>query len=246
MRIALISDIHGNAVALEAVTREIDRAGVDQIVCLGDVATLGPRPGPVIEMLRELGCPCVLGNHDAFLLDPGLAEAYTEAPEIVEAVRWCRAQLSEEQLDHLRSFMPVIELPDAGSGLLCFHGSPRSHTDDLLATTTPEELDRMLGGHDAAVMACGHTHIQMLRQHRGTLIVNPGSVGFPFKEHVGGRPPELLPHAEYAVIETSGGALGVDLRRVSLEIDALREAAAACDSPLRGYMLQQYNDHEDR
>jgi hypothetical protein len=100
----------------------------------------------------------------------------------------------------------------------------------------------MLGGHDAAMMACGHTHIQMLRQHRGTLIVNPGSVGFPFKEHVQGRAPELLAHAEYALVEIDRdrGGISVDLRRVPLELDALRDAARASDSPLRGYLLQQY------
>lgn len=241
MRIALISDIHGNEVALEAVMREIGEAGVDQTICLGDVATLGPSPGPVIRLLEQIGCPCVLGNHDAFLLDPGLVDSYTEAPEIVEAVRWCRARLSGEQLDHLRSFTPEIDLTlDAGLELLCCHGSPRSHSEDLLATTPAGSLDRLLAGHGAALVACGHTHIQMLRQHKGTLIVNPGSVGFPFKEHVQGRPPELLAHAEYAIVETGRGAISVDLRRIPLDTDALREASEASDCPLRGYMLQQY------
>jgi predicted phosphodiesterase len=70
MRVALVSDIHGNEVALKAVVDEVERVGVDQIVCLGDVATLGPLPGGVIRMLRDLACPCIMGNHDAFLIDP--------------------------------------------------------------------------------------------------------------------------------------------------------------------------------
>lgn len=68
MRVALISDIHANEVALQAVLDDIARVGVDQIVCLGDVATLGPRPGATIQTLRDLACPCIQGNHDAFLL----------------------------------------------------------------------------------------------------------------------------------------------------------------------------------
>jgi len=241
-RIALISDLHGNEVALRAVRDSIARIGVDQVVCLGDVATLGPRPGFVLEVLRELGCSCILGNHDDFLLDPGLIHTYTEAPVIVDAVDWCRSQLSSDDLDFLRSFQPRLEIPlDAHSKLFLFHGSPRSHMEDVLATTPPDELDRLLTGHSAAVMAGGHTHIQMLRQHRGMLIVNPGSVGLPFKEYVAGRPPTLMHHAEYATVEAAHGEISVTLRRVPLDKSALRAAAAACDNPLRGMLVQQYS-----
>jgi predicted phosphodiesterase len=241
MRVALISDIHGNEVALQAVLRSIERVGVDQVVCLGDVATLGPRPGAILQMLRDLGCPCILGNHDDFMLDPQLIHTYTEAPVVVEAVDWCRAQLSQEDLAFLRTFRPGLEIPlDAGVTLLLFHGSPASHMQDLLATTPPDELDRHLAGRSAAVMAGGHTHIQMLRQHRGALLVNPGSVGLPFKEYVAGRPPTLMAHAEYATVEAAGGDVQVTLRRVALDKGALRDAVRSWDNPLRGMMLEQY------
>lgn len=241
MRVALISDLHANAVALQAVLDDIQRVGVDQIVCLGDVATLGPRPGSIIQMLRDLKCPCIMGNHDAFLLDPNLIHTYTEAPIIVEAVDWCRNELSGDELDFLRTFEPSLRIElDARTALFLFHGSPRSHMQDLLATTPPDELDRMLEGHHATVMAGGHTHIQMLRQHRGTLLVNPGSVGLPFKEYVAGRTPTVLDHAEYATIEAARGVASVTLRRVALDKAELRAAAAASTNPLRGMLLQQY------
>ncbi|MBI3800071.1 MAG: metallophosphoesterase family protein [Deltaproteobacteria bacterium] len=241
MRIALISDIHANEVALRAVLEDIQQVGVDQIVCLGDVATLGPRPGAVIQALRDLGCPCILGNHDAFLLDPGLIHTYTEVPIIMEAVDWCRSQLSAEELEFLRAFQPSLEIAlDAHSTLLLFHGSPRSHMENLLSTTAPAELDRLLAGHSATVMAGGHTHLQLLRQHRGILLVNPGSVGLPFKEFVDGQTPTLLGHAEYATVEASKNTVSVNLRRVQLNKNPLREAVAACDNPLRSWLLQQY------
>lgn len=241
MRIALISDIHGNAVALQSVLDDIARVGVDQTVCLGDVATLGPEPGAIIETLQGLGCPCILGNHDAFLLDPTLIRTYTEVPVIVDAVDWCRRRLSGGALEFVRGFRPGLEIPlDDRSTLLLFHGSPRSHMEDMLATTPPEQLDAMLDGRTATVMAGGHTHIQMLRQHRGTLLVNSGSVGLPFKEYVGGQAPTLLPHAEYATVEANHGAVAVTLRRVPLDKRALRAAAAASDNPLRDMLLQQY------
>ncbi|MCI0336664.1 MAG: metallophosphatase family protein [Acidobacteria bacterium] len=242
MRIALISDLHANEVALNAVLNNINRAGVDQIVCLGDVATLGPLPRSVIQTLRNLECLCILGNHDEFLINPELIHTYTEIPVIIEAVDWCRSQLSGEELGFIRTFQPGAEiLLDERSKLLLFHGSPRSHMVDILSTTPPDELDQLLAGHQATVMAGGHTHIQMLRQHRGMLIVNPGSVGLPFKEYVAGRAPTVMSYAEYAIVEAVNGEISVNLRRVSLDKSALRESVRACDNPLRGMLLEQYN-----
>jgi predicted phosphodiesterase len=121
-----------------------------------------------------------------------------------------------------------------------FHGSPRSHTEDLLATTPPEEIDRALGERGPAVMAGGHTHIQMLRQHRGTLIVNPGGLGRPFETYVSGGPPTILAHAEYATVESTAGSVAVTLQRVPLERGGLIAQTEGWDNPLRDYLLAQY------
>jgi predicted phosphodiesterase len=241
MRIALISDLHANQVALAAVLADIARVGVDQIICLGDVATLGPRPDFVLQTLRDLGCPCIEGNHDAFLLDPALIHNYTEAQVVVDAVDWCRDRLSADDLAFLRGFQSTLEVDlGGGSTLLLFHGSPRSHMEDLLATTPPHELDDMLAGRSGTVAAGGHTHIQMLRQHRGMLLVNPGSVGLPFKEYVNGRTPTLLDGAEYATVDANQGGVSVTLRRVPLDKRALRAAVHPSDIPLRSMLLQAY------
>jgi predicted phosphodiesterase len=238
MRVALISDLHGNALSLRAVLDDIARVGVDRIVCLGDCATLGPEPEAVLDTLGALGCPVILGNHDDFLLDPQLIRRYTEVPVVVDAVDWCRDRLGRSHLDFVRTFRPDLEI-DLGEGasLYLFHGSPRSHMEDLLATTPPDELDRFLDGHSATVMAGGHTHVQMLRQHRGALLVNPGSVGMPFREaNTPGRAPTVLPHAEYAIVRADAGAVTVSLHRVAVDREALRRAARATDHPL-GEML---------
>jgi hypothetical protein len=89
-------------------------------------------------------------------------------------------------------------------------------------------------------MAGGHTHLQMLRQHRGALLVNPGSVGLPFERYALGGPPTILPHAEYGLVEASGGDVSVSLRRVALDPAALLEAARAWEAPLAGYLAAQY------
>lgn len=243
MRIALISDLHSNAIGLRTALADIERQHVDRLICLGDVATLGPRPAEVIDQVRRTGCDCVMGNHDEFLLDPELIHDYTDAPEIVAAVDWSRRQLSDEDLAFVATFRRQIEIssPNGELTLLCVHGSPRNHSEDILATTSGEDLDRMLEGHRADVVACGHTHIQMLRQHRGTLIVNPGSVGGPFEEYVGGRPPTLLPFVEHAVVELGDGAIEVTLRRIPLDTAALRDDIRDTDNPLRDWFLQQYS-----
>jgi putative phosphoesterase len=242
MRVALISDLHGSEFALNAVLADIARTGVDQIVCLGDVVTLGPRPREVLGRLAELGCICILGNHDEFMLDERLTRSYSEAPLIIEAVDWCRAQLTSAELKFIASFSRRFELKLNNSGnLLLFHGTPDSNTTDLLATTPAERVDELLGRRRATVMAGGHTHLQMLRQHRGTLLVNPGSVGLAFKEYAAGKAPTLMPHAEYAVVEAMDGDVAVSLRRVPLDKAELRAAAGTAMHPLKSWMMQQYS-----
>lgn len=241
MRVALISDLHANEVALDAVLAELSAERVDRLVCLGDVATLGPAASAVLARLAALRCTCILGNHDEFLLEPELIHHYTEAPVIVQSVDQCRSELSAAELEQLGGFVRELDL-DLGHGrrLLLFHGSPRSHMEDLLATTPPELLDERLDGRRATVMAGGHTHVQMLRQHRGDWLVNPGSVGLPFEAHVQGGPPTILAHAEYAVVEVTRQRLEVRLRRVELERSRLRSAALAWRNPLAPMLAAAY------
>jgi putative phosphoesterase len=241
-RIALISDIHSNALALRAVVADIRRVGVDQTICLGDVADLGPDPNAVIEMLVDLGCPCIMGNHDEFLLNPQLVQTYSVYPEVIASVDWSRDRLSSTELEFLRGFERDHEIAlGKNAKLYVFHGSPRSNMEDLLPTTSPDMLDEMLAGVTATVMSGGHTHIQMLRQHHGLLLVNPGSVGLAFKDYVGGGPPTILAHAEYAIVEESGGAIDVRLRRVPLDIAKLCDANRQSDHPLRDFLVRQYS-----
>lgn len=237
-RVGLISDLHGNEVALRAVLAELD--GVDQIVCLGDCATLGPRPREVLGLLRDRGIPTILGNHDDFLLDPTLVTTYTEAPIIADAVAWCGAELAADDLALVRTFVPGMTLDLGRATLALFHGSPRSHMEVLLATTPADALDDALGDLRATVLAGGHTHLAMVRQHHGALLVNPGSVGLPFERYNAGGPPTVLPHAEYAIVDAVNGNVGVTLRRVALDRDALRAQNAAVAHPLQAGLAQHY------
>lgn len=236
MRLALISDLHGNALALDAVLLDAKRAGHDQLVCLGDVATLGPKPSEVLARLKALGCPCLLGNHDEFMLTPSLVESYSPLPVLRQSVHETRSRLSADELAFIGTWQRTLSIGD----VLLFHGTPRSNAEDLLATTPDAVVDEMLAPHQAKVFVGGHTHLQMLRQHRGMLIVNTGSLGQPFKEFANHGPPVVMPHAEYAIVEVGDGRASVDLRRVPLEKPALQRQAEEWDNPLAAQLRAMY------
>jgi putative phosphoesterase len=230
MRIGLISDIHGNLIALESVLSELKREQVDRIICLGDVAALGPQPHEVIERLRELNCPVVMGNTDDWYLQP-LPEGDDELRELAG---WGLQQFTDADLDYLRSFQPVIEMTlDTDKTLLCSHGSPRSYNDVIAPTTPAAEVKSMYAGYRAFIMVGGHTHVQMLRRYEQAFLINPGSVGLPGV----GPDSEDLPRnqhvhwAEYAIITLHNGQVSVDLRRTPLDIPAVLQAGYASGMP---------------
>ena len=97
MRIAIIADIHGNLVAFDAVLADIKKRRVDLIICLGDVTTMGPQPKEVIARLRDIGCRCLMGNHESWMLDLSLLDRLKGAPDwFVGSIRWCAEQLAED------------------------------------------------------------------------------------------------------------------------------------------------------
>jgi predicted phosphodiesterase len=235
MRVGLIADLHGNVVALDSVLAALAAEGVERIVCLGDVAATGPRPAETVARLRELGCPVVMGNADAWLLDPPAARSEDETWRRFEEIdAWCAAQLSTADLAYLRSFRPTVEVPLGEVGtLLCCHGSPRSYDDQILATTPDDELDRLLDGlpPETAIVAAGHTHAQLLRRHRHRLLLNPGSVGLAVAALPPADPVRNAPWAEYAVVTAEAGRLEVALRRTPLDVGAVVRAALASGMP---------------
>ncbi len=231
MRIALISDIHGNLVALETVLLALERETYDQLVFLGDAAALGPQPREVLQVLRRLGCPCIMGNTDEALLKPlDNLGGGDEQARLVAQFRWNREQLGTDDLNFLSAFRPTIRLPlDREIDLLCFHGSPRSYNDIILATTASADLEPMFAGTAARVLAGGHTHAQMFRRHRDLILVNPGSIGLPFENRNGRR--IHPPWAEFGFIALQGGELSVDLRRVPLDVAAVCQAPETAEMP---------------
>jgi predicted phosphodiesterase len=231
-RIGIFGDMHGNLVAFDAVLMALRTEGVERLVCLGDVVAIGPQPREVARRLRDVNCPVVMGNTDAYVLEVSQAGADVSRNEsetiqrLREIDRWTAEQLSDDERAFMAGFAPTVTVPLANGGsLLCYHGSPRSYEEGIASTTPPEELDTLLGEGTATVLAGGHTHQQMLRRHRERLILNPGSVGLPVESlpfSFDGRKP---PWAEYAILRVDDGGLSIDLRRV--RFDVLAHVAAA-------------------
>jgi predicted phosphodiesterase len=246
VRTALLSDIHGNAVALRAVLADLERHPVDQSLCLGDVVQGGAQPAEALELLRGLGCPVVMGNADDFVLDPAAAENSTEAitERQLEVRAWTLEQLSEDELDTVRAFPPTVgaELGD-GRTLLAAHGSPASYDDLLFPTTLEDEFRRLLAGADADVVAGGHVHLPFLRRLGAQFFVNPGSIGLGYDHE---QPDEMLrfdPWAAYAVIDVEDGRLAVDFRRVPFDPHAVAAALLESDMPYAGDSARRWVGH---
>jgi predicted phosphodiesterase len=168
VRLAVLSDIHGNLPALEAVLADLDHERVDELVCLGDVA-LGPQPAETVARVRALGCAVVMGNWDAWVLE-GFPNAAGEPwKKFVEQGKWWAGKLSAKDSAFIRTFVPRIEIRVGGASVLCFHGSPASYDDMILATTPHDDLLRMLAGFDYPLMLAGHRTSNSLGSSKGRL-----------------------------------------------------------------------------
>ncbi|HEX3454149.1 MAG TPA: metallophosphoesterase family protein [Gaiellaceae bacterium] len=236
MRLALLSDQHGNDVAFQAALEDVERIGVDDIVCLGDVVQGGTQPAEALDRLAALGCETVLGNADAFLLEipEGSPEPVTERQ--LEVRDWTLAQLDASHLEQIRAFAPIVRREHEGLRLVLFHGSPRSYDDVLLPELDGEALDPYLG-HEAALLAGGHTHLQWTRQIGPALYVNPGSVGISYDRH--SDPPVLRPLAEWALVTIANEVVAVEFRQVPYAVDDFRAAALRSGRPYADEFVAQ-------
>ncbi len=215
MKIALISDIHGNHTALTAVLADLEKQQPDALICLGDIATIGPQPKEVLARLQSLDCIFIQGNHDAAMLNPQEAAALSIHPALLPNLAWAITQLEPQDVAFLESFQANYEMNlDADKKLFCFHASPVNNIDIILATTPEAILDELLASTNADVLAGGHTHIQMLRKYNGRLLINPGSVGTSFVTPPPINTPTLSPWVEYAIVDCGNGAVTINFHRL--------------------------------
>ncbi len=188
--------------------------------------------------MAALGYPVVRGNADRAALEvpqPLKMRGLPDEQEIHDIGQWGAAQLTGAERDILRSFAPTVTLDE----LLCFHGSP-AKDDEVLDAATPlsrlEELREEYGQH--AVWIGGHTHQPLLRSLDGWRLLNPGSVGLPFQKR--GEKYVNLAHAEYLLLDWTGGDWAVTFRRVPYALAALKQGILVSGIPHAQWLADEW------
>lgn len=234
LRIALLGDIHGNALALEAAIARIEAARPDRLAILGDLVLNGPRPAEVVGAVMELdaaGALVIAGNTDIAVADGDFAAAFPWLDEVPSghraAAEWARDQLSDGQLEYLRRLPAERRLRHGDDLVLACHASPGSQTAglpvDLDATSTMQAVTRT----DARVICCGHTHVADQRELGRKLILNPGSCGYAF---------DGSPDACWAMLTLREGAdPQAELHRVGYDAQAAAEEVSQRGLPADVY-----------
>lgn len=212
MRFAILADIHGNMPALEAVLQDIRTAGVNDIICLGDIANVGPHPAQCLDVVRDLNCVTVQGNHELYLLGH-INDADWETCPTWSPVRWARRQLRAEQFDYMASLPFTYTLPDNGRiGATFVHASPLDQYQGFLPHMSNDEIGERMNGLDGVTLFCAHTHRQLYRPWSNSRLINVGSVGMPL---------DGTPLAKYVIATRRRDTWQVEFRAVTYNIDHL-------------------------
>lgn len=208
MKVAIISDIHGNMQALEAVLDDIKREKCEKIFCLGDLAMAGPEPVKTLELIKKMysegNFELIQGNTDEMIGN------YTKEtgdrvkaafPVLGNAIINDAKIIPQDLIEFLKSLPEQKELEIEGVKILLVHGSPRKNDENILPDLAIEKIEEMIEGTQADIIFCGHTHIPCGYQTtKKQTVVNDGSVGRPFTQN---------PQACYAIAEFKNGAFEV-------------------------------------
>jgi diadenosine tetraphosphatase ApaH/serine/threonine PP2A family protein phosphatase len=238
MRLALLSDIHSNLPALEAVVADVESAEVDESWCLGDVVGYGAQPDQCATLVREHCSVCLVGNHDLAALDQ--LDISTFSPAAAAAVRWTREQMSEAT----REFLGGLEASDESREVGLYHASPRDPVWEYVLW--PDQAAECIRAQAKRVSFVGHSHVALffaladsgpetesadargaqagagtsLEIQRGRWLINPGSVG---------QPRDGDPRAAWLELDTESWQ--ASFHRVAYDIDRAADAIIATDLP---------------
>lgn len=212
MRVAIISDIHGNQIALDAVLDNLKRQpAVDQIVIAGDICLNGPRPAEVLGRVKDLHCPVIQGNVDV--------EVVTEAPDKgakkKAVIAWTREQIGLEgilYLDNLPASYRIVN--PQGDDALVVHANPHNQEDALFPSSPDDVLEGLLGDLEANIsaLAFGHLHIAYVRHWRRLLLFDVGSCGLPRDEDR---------RASYGILTWQDNVWQAEIHRVEYDLEAV-------------------------
>ena len=227
----MLSDVHGNLVALEAVRKALKREKPDVTLIAGDLVMNGPEPGATVDAIREMeteGAIVVQGNTDVAVADSDYAAAFpwyfeSGVPDSVKAAAdWAHDALEDEHLAWLRR-LPAERRVRIGDDLvLVTHASPGSQTQGFDRDLDLSILTERVSRTDARVICCGHTHLPEVREFGWKVIVNDGSAGYVFDGE---------PTASWALVTLDGEAVTAEIRRTDYDVLAVSNAISARGLP---------------
>ncbi|MGD9570489.1 MAG: metallophosphoesterase [Thermoleophilia bacterium] len=229
MRVAVITDIHGNLPALEAALRRIDAIGVDTVYCGGDLVGYGPHPNEVCRLIEARAIPTIYGNYDYAigrdLDDCGCAYVTPHDRELGQrSVEWTLAHTDAASKAFMRDLPFDLRFDMDATRVRLVHGSPRKVNEYLFEDKPASLYERLAAAADCDVLVFGHTHKPWVREYGGVLFVNCGSVG---------KPKDGDPRAAFAVLDTgAGGDVGVTIERVEYDAGGVAREVAASGLPV--------------
>jgi putative phosphoesterase len=223
--VAVISDIHANLPALQAVLARIDELGIERVYCGGDLVGYGPHPNEVVALVAERGIPTIYGNYDHAIArdleDCGCAYVTPRDRELGQgSVAWTLEHTDGRSKEWLRALPFDLRFEVGAASVHLVHGSPRKVNEYLFEDKPDRLYERLAAAEEADVLVFGHTHKPWTGSFGGVLFVNCGSVG---------KPKDGDPRGAFAVLDLNAdGAVRVRLERVAYDAGAVaREVAAA-------------------
>lgn len=229
-RVAVLSDIHGNSIALEAVRKAIRREKPDAVLVAGDLVFNGHDPAGTVQAMRELetdGAIVVQGNTDIAVADFDYAAAFPwmsdGVPDFMKvAAEWAHDALDDEGLAWLRRLPAERRLMAGDTMFLVTHASPGSQTAGFDRDLDPSVTIERVSGTDARIICCGHTHIPDVRDFGWKQIVNAGSAGYVFDGD---------PTASWALVTVDGESVTAEIKRTEFDTMAAANAISARGLP---------------
>jgi putative phosphoesterase len=227
VRVAVITDIHGNLPSLEASLAAIEGLGVDATYCGGDLVGYGPHPNEVCALIEDRGIPTIYGNYDHAigrdLEDCGCAYITAHDRELGQlSVDWTLAHTNERSKAFMRGLPFDLRFAMGPQRVRLVHGSPRRVNEYLFAEKPASLYERLAAQAEADVLVFGHTHKPWVREYGGVLFVNCGSVG---------KPKDGDPRAAFAVLELVGDLIEVSIERVPYDARSVAREVEASGLP---------------
>ncbi|HEY4438991.1 MAG TPA: metallophosphoesterase family protein [Candidatus Elarobacter sp.] len=232
MRVAVLSDVHGNVHALNRCLDDLaERGGADVIVAAGDLCLDGPKPKRVLRRLREIGAVAIRGNTDRMI---GVADLALLDAEDARAVRWARKKIGREWTIWLAQLPATVQFGEGPRGLLVCHANPKNDDEHVWPDADDGQLERLFDGVEQRTVAFGHLHLPYVRVWRDRTLVNVASAGLP---------KDGDPRAHYAIFTERSDGWEVQPRRVAFDVKKVARQLRFSGIPDVGKRLQTLRRH---